>query len=175
MSRIHPKKGLLNLVYAWDRIRKSDWKIIICGPDDDNHLVTIKKEISRLKLDDFFIFKGSVEGAEKENLLRSCDLFVLPTYSENFGIVVLEALSYGIPVITTVGAPWKKIAEYNAGWWIEIGTEPLISALNDFFSLSEESCVNIGLNAISLADKEYSWKVVIDNLFDVYSNIIENE
>lgn len=172
MSRIHPVKGILNLVYAWDKIRKSNWKIIVCGPDDDNHLDTVKKEIYRLELDDYFVFKGPVESIEKENLLRSCDLFLLPTHSENFGIVVLEALSYGLPVITTVGAPWENITKYNAGWWIEIGVAPLIVALNDFFSLSEEARIEMGLNAISLADKEYSWKMVIDNLLDVYNNLI---
>ena len=164
MSRIHPKKGLLNLVYAWDKIRKEGWKIIICGPDDDNHLSIVKKEISHLGLNDFFVFKGSVEGEEKDNLLRSCDLFVLPTYSENFGIVILEALSYGLPVITTVGAPWKDVVAYNAGWWIEIGVEPLIEALNEFFTLSEKAHIEMGHNAIVLAEKEYSWGVTIDKL-----------
>jgi glycosyltransferase involved in cell wall biosynthesis len=45
---------------------------------------------------------------EKLNgILRSADIMVLPTYSENFGIVVAEALALGVPVITTTGTPWK--------------------------------------------------------------------
>jgi len=174
ISRIHPKKGLLNLIYAWNKIRKDGWNIIICGPDDDNHLIMVKKEIARLQLNNFFIFKGPVEGKAKEELLRSCDLFVLPTYSENFGIVVLEALSYGLPVITTIGAPWKSIADYNAGWWIEIGTEPLVEALKGFFSLSEKSRIEMGLNAITLADREYSWNTLIDKLLSLYRKQIES-
>lgn len=172
MSRIHPKKGLLNLVHAWDKIRKDGWKIIICGPDDDNHLAVVKEEVTRVNLSDSFVFKGSVAGEEKDRLLRTCDLFVLPTHSENFGIVVLEALAYGMPVITTVGAPWKNIEKYNAGWWIEIGVDPLIKALNEFLSLSENERKKIGQNAIVLAEKEYSWEVVINKLVSVYSKLI---
>ena len=108
MSRIHPKKGLINLVEAWSKIRDEKWKIIVCGPDDDNHLHLVMKRIEQLGLTSYFDFKGAVFGDEKERLLEECSLFVLPTYSENFGIVILEALAHGMPVITTKGCPWER-------------------------------------------------------------------
>lgn len=175
MSRIHPKKGLLNLVHAWDKIRKPDWKIIICGPDDDDHLKTVENEINRLDLQDSFELRGSVFGAEKDNLLRECDLFVLPTYSENFGIVVLEALSYGMPVITTHGAPWERIQDYHAGWWTEIGEQPLLNALKEYFEMSDVQYKDLSLNAVCLAKEEYSWNVVIDKLLNLYKKVVRHE
>lgn len=53
MSRIHPKKGLLNLVEAWNRIRNPQWQIIICGPDDDSHQKVVEDRIKTLKLNSF--------------------------------------------------------------------------------------------------------------------------
>ncbi|HCC30960.1 MAG TPA: glycosyl transferase family 1, partial [Marinilabiliales bacterium] len=73
-----------------------------------------------------------------------CDLFVLPTQTENFGIVVLEALMFNKPVITTVGAPWKDLVDYHCGWWINHGVEPLYDCLNNALSLSVTDLLQIG-------------------------------
>lgn len=168
MSRIHPKKGLIDLVEAWDKIRKEGWRIAVCGPDDDGHLQVVKNRIKELKLEPFFNFIGSVSGEQKDQLMRECDLFVLPTYSENFGIVILEALSYGIPVITTVGSPWEGLRKYNAGWWTEIGSEPLCCAINEFLHMSMNSHMIMAENARLLAKREFSWEIIINDLLKFY-------
>ena len=172
MSRIHPKKGLLNLVEAWNRIRNSQWQIIICGPDDDSHQKVVEDRIKTLKLNSFFEFKGSVTGKAKEDLLNKCSLFVLPTFSENFGIVVLEALAHGMPVITTVGSPWHSIEKYGAGWWIEIGVEPLSKALDEFIKMDFQERLKMAYNAQTLAKDKYSWDTIILNMLDVYKKVI---
>ena len=172
MSRVHPKKGVLDLVEAWDQIKDENWKIVICGPDDDNHLIEVRKKIKELKLEKFFIIEGPVSGMQKELLLRECRLFVLPTYSENFGIVILEALSYGMPVITTVGAPWKCINDYSCGKWTEIGTTPLVKALKELLYSPASTWDTMEKNARHLAINKYSWDIIIEQLIRVYSDTI---
>jgi glycosyltransferase involved in cell wall biosynthesis len=81
---------------------------------------------------------GEVQGDDKAAMFRSADLFVLPSFSENFGMVVAEALTYGVPVITTRSTPWADLEKFKCGWWIDTGAEPLIVALREAMSLSNE-------------------------------------
>ena len=106
MSRVHPKKGLLQLVRAWAQAAPAGWRLQIAGPDEGGHWSQVEALVTRLGLRGCVNYLGAVEGERKAALFRNADLFVLPTFSENFGVVVAEALAYGVPVITTRGAPW---------------------------------------------------------------------
>jgi glycosyltransferase involved in cell wall biosynthesis len=135
LSRIHPKKGLLELVEAWHLLRSRsgrnngcksgnrdgtgrinsrthellDWHIEYAGPDYGGHLNAVQKRIKELGVESDFSYLGDLSDQEKWSAYRRADVFVLPTYSENFGIVVAEALAAGVPVITTKGAPWSEL------------------------------------------------------------------
>ena len=144
LSRIHPKKGLINLVKAWEKLKSNKWKVIVAGPDEGGHRQDVEKLISEKKLSEYFEFIGPVEGKSKYDLYKSSDLFILPTYSENFGIVVAEALMSGLPVITTKGAPWEGLVKNDCGWWIDIGVDPMIRTLKEALSLSPEILDQMG-------------------------------
>ena len=124
LSRIHPVKGLMNLVAAWERVRPERWRMVVAGPDEGNYLAEVETAVQRAGLERNFDFVGPVAGAAKEKLYREADLFILPTFSENFGMVVTEALSYGVPVITTKGAPWKGLVDHRCGWWLSLWLKP---------------------------------------------------
>lgn len=116
VSRIHPKKGLFYLVDAWATVKKNScnralgaWKFIIAGPDQDGHAADVMARARAAGIENDFEIVGPVFGKEKEELYAKADLFVLPTFSENFGVVVIEALAYGCPVITTKGTPWAEL------------------------------------------------------------------
>ena len=156
LSRIHEKKGLIHLVRAWDRLRPDGWRVVIAGQDDFGYRSVLEREIRARGLESHFTFRGFVPRLEKDRLYREADLFVLPTYSENFGLVVPEALSRSLPVITTTGTPWEELDTRHCGWWIETGTEPLIGALRDALALSDRERAEIGSRGRRLVEEEYS-------------------
>jgi glycosyltransferase involved in cell wall biosynthesis len=172
LGRLHPVKGLINLVRAWALIRKEDWQIIIAGPDEGGHQAEVEKEIKRFDLNTNFTFIGPVQDNEKWEIYRNADLFVLPTYSENFGIVVAESLASGLPVITTKGAPWSELEEHECGWWVDIGVEPLAKALTEATALSSAARHEMGLRGRQLVEQNYSWSKIGKDMFSVYEWVI---
>ena len=109
VSRIQKKKGLPNLVRAWASIAHAGWQVVIAGPDQEGHTKEVQALARKLGVETDFQFVGPVFGDEKERLYEQADLFVLPSYSENFGVVIPEALAAGCPVITTKGTPWAEL------------------------------------------------------------------
>jgi len=172
LSRIHPKKGLLNLVAAWNCIRPKGWKMIVAGPDEENHLDEIKRAVKIAKIEEDFEFVGPIQGALKEKLYREADLFILPTFSENFGIVIAEALSYGIPVITTHGAPWQALVTNHCGWWVRPTADSIAEALQDAVSLSDATRYAMGQRGRNFVETEFSWELIAEQMLDAYQWII---
>jgi glycosyltransferase involved in cell wall biosynthesis len=95
-------------------------------------------------------------------------LFVLPTFSENFGTVIAEALAAGVPVITTRGTPWEKLRTRQCGWWIDIGVEPLAAALREAISLSDQQRQEMGRRGRCLVEEEYAWPQIGREMNAVY-------
>ena len=171
LSRIHPVKGLINLVNAWGIIRPHNWVLKIAGPDEDNYLRVIKDLVIKLDLLDCIEFIGEVEGSAKSYAYVNADIFVLPTFSENFGIVVAEALAHGVPVITTEGAPWKDLEIYKCGWWVKIGVPPLVEALSIAMNLSDSDRKIMGDNGLNYV-KQYESGGVSKKILEVYAWVI---
>jgi len=172
LSRIHPKKGLINLVKAWSQAVPEGWKAIIAGPDENGHQLEIKQEIAAAGLHNVFEFVGSVEGEQKNQLYRKASLFILPTFSENFGIVVAEALASGTPVITTKGAPWEGLITHNCGWWVDIGVEPLAEAIKLATSLPDEERIAMGLRGREYVAREFDWNEIGKKMTSFYNWIL---
>lgn len=158
VSRVQKKKGLPNLVEAWSRLPeevRKGWEVRIVGPDEANHVAELRAQCDRLGVS--FTFVGQKTGEDLAREYASADLFVLPTLSENFGSVVLEAMVYGLPVITTKGAPWAVLEEQKAGWWVDVGVEGLVTALTAALRMSSEDLQAMGARGKRFALEEYSW------------------
>lgn len=168
LSRIHPKKGLLNLMEAWAVVNPKDWVLTIAGPDERGHVSEVKARAEQLGIIDQVSFPGSIPDSEKWELYRESDLFILPTFSENFGVVVTEALASGIPVITTTGAPWGVLETHECGWWIEIGVDPLVTALQKAVTCSDEKRLDMGARGRALVKDRFTWPAVADILQKAY-------
>ena len=172
LGRIHPIKGLVNLVEAWNRVRPEGWRVRIAGPDEGGHQGEIRERVGRYRLDEQFEFLGPVYDEKKWDLYAAADLFVLPSFSENFGIVVAEALASGVPAITTRGTPWKELVAHNCGWWVEPGIEPLAAALHEAVSLSDATRRDMGERGRALIKNGYSWSRIASDMSAVYGWIL---
>jgi glycosyltransferase involved in cell wall biosynthesis len=175
LSRIHPKKGIENLVEAWSQIvlkLRENWQIEIIGNGEDNYIRALQLKINEFQLQQQIIIKPPVFGKEKVKIFGEASLFVLPTYSENFGIAVAEALASYTPVITTKGAPWQELNIHNAGWWIDVGVEPLKKALEAAMQTKESELSLMGLNGRKLIEDKYSMGAVAAQMIQLYDWIL---
>lgn len=157
LSRVHPIKGLLDLVEAWARVRRPGWRIVIAGGDEAGYRAKVTALIRVKGLQSDFEFVGFVEGARKQACFDSADIFILPTYSESFGIAIAEALSNELPVITTTGAPWQDLEEYRCGWWVEPGVQGVSGALLKALECSPEELMEMGRRGRQLVINKYTW------------------
>lgn len=175
ISRINPKKGLLMLVRAWGRLRPLGWRLKIVGPDENNYRGEIATAIEREGLTDVVTIRDAVDHKEKWMLYRAADLFVLPTHSENFGIVVGEALAAGTPVLTTKGAPWAELETYQCGWWTDISVDAIFHALQEATALSADELRMMGKRGRSLVEERYSWQAIGRDMLRAYEWLLGKE
>lgn len=169
LSRLHPKKGLLDLVEAWRRLRPPHWRLRIVGPDEGGHQREVLAAVVAAGLRDVIDFKDQVAGDAKWRHYRESDLFVLPSYSENFGIVVAEALRAGLPVITTQATPWSELASDGCGWWIATGVDSLEVALRQALTLTSEERRAMGQAGRRLVERRYTWPAVAEIMMENYT------
>lgn len=174
LSRVHVKKGINFLIEAVAQLKDQiqGYTIRIVGEGDTVYIHELKQLADNLGVSEMVRFEGGVYGDRKWSLYQQADLFVLPTYSENFGIVVAEALASGTPVITTKGTPWGELESFNCGWCTEIGTKPTIAALCAFLALSEEQLHTMGMNGRKLVEEKYSARKVAEEIVEMYRSMM---
>lgn len=183
VSRMHPKKGVMELVEAWGRLVVSLQSSVISGwccelvytvsgELEKEYESKVKARVKELGLDGQFIFTGALNDDEKWEAYARADLFVLPTYSENFGIVVAEALWAGVPVITTKGTPWHELEENKCGWWIDVGVDPVVKALRESLVISRQSLSEMGERGRRLVEEKYTWDAVVKVTVKGYMEVL---
>ena len=185
VSRMHPKKGVLELVEAFGKLVKNELEnrvgvgewccelvYTVSGELEREYEAKVKARVKELELGDKFMFTGALNDDEKWKAYARADLFVLPTYSENFGIVVAEALWAGLPVITTKGTPWSELGTRKCGWWIDVGIDPLMAALSEAMSLSDTERREMGERGRRLVEEKYTWDAVVKKMVEGYKRVI---
>lgn len=174
LSRVHPVKGLLNLVSAWAQLAPVGWRLCIAGPDEVGHLKEVLALVRQLGVEDSVDYVGAVDGAAKSALYNAADVFVLPSFTENFGVVVAEALAHGLPVITTRGAPWADLQTYGCGWWVDIGVDPLAQALRAAMGLNDDERRAMGARGRAYVWR-YAWDDIAQQTIDVYRWVLGDQ
>jgi glycosyltransferase involved in cell wall biosynthesis len=171
LSRIHPKKGLDILLRAWNAVRPDGWRLLIVGSGESAYAATLSQYCTDQEVPNVS-FHAHVEGRAREDIFRRASAFVLPTYSENFGNVVAEALIRGLPVITTTGTPWSGIVTQDCGWYVEPTLEALQSALRAATSLDAARLRDMGARGSRYARANFTLPRVREGLLTMYSAAI---
>jgi glycosyltransferase involved in cell wall biosynthesis len=174
-GRLHPIKGVENLLYAWSEIYNffPDWRLKIAGPGERQYVKKIKLISSTLSLQRVE-FSGPLYGEDKWNAYRNADLYILPSFSENFGMTVAESLSVGTPVITTKGTPWSDLVDKKSGFWVDGNIESLVSCLHEALPDILQLRV-MGENGKRWMIQDFSWDLVEKNMSIFYTWIIHRD
>lgn len=171
LSRVHPKKGLDILLRAWGELRPSDWQLLIVGHGEPHYVQQLKRLCAKANIANVD-FHSHVDGEAREAIFARSTAFVLPTYSENFGNVVGEALIRGLPVITTSGTPWSIVAEQNLGWYVEPDLESLKGALTALFAAEAGALAAMGARGREYVKSHLLIEAVRPQLLEMYQAAI---
>ena len=175
LSRIHQKKGIEILINVWEKIRFDfpDWNVVIAGNGEEEYIQQLKSMITSKKLQDCVEIIPPVFGKDKHKLYCESFLFVLPTYSENFGMVVAEALACGVPVVTTNGTPWQELNDEKIGWCVDLSEENIENAIRDALSLPAEELFAMGQKGSKHINNNYLYTSVAKKNLELYKWILE--
>ncbi len=159
LGRLHPIKGLNRLLKAVAKsaiVKKEHWQLRIVGPDTDGYGDKLRKLATRLTIADLVQFEIPVSGSNKEELLANAHALILPSHSENFGNVVIEALAQGTPVIASTGSPWQVLEQREAGFWTDNSVTALQIAIDTCLSLPDEQHAQYRERAYALAHEQFN-------------------
>lgn len=174
LSRVHPKKGIEILIDSWKQLCGiyPDWNIVVAGNGDPEYIESLKMRIREQGLESAIKIIPPIFGEGKYRLYCESSLFVLPTYSENFGMVIAEALSCGVPVITTTGTPWHELNENGIGWCVELSVQNIADTLKKAISLGEDKLFEMGQKGSVHVRDKYSYQSVAKMNLSLYEYIL---
>lgn len=174
LGRIHRQKRLDMLLDAWAQARPTGWKLIVAGPDEQNMVPQLQSQADRLGISDIEFLPAQNE-REKWALYRRASLMVLPSPSENFGLVVAEALAAARPAIATHGAPWQDLIDHHCGWWVQPTAAALAEAIRKATSCSPLELDAMGTRGRNLIREQYTWDSIAERFAAVYQWILTGQ
>ena len=162
LSRIHPKKGLDLLISAWSRLTREfpDWELLIVGPNEGGYQSKVEKMIADSGCSETCWLHPPVSGGEKYLVMRSSDLFVLPSYSEGFPMAVLEAAANCIPVVHTDECNFSELTACSGAWECTVDSEALHKTLREALGAEDSERTERGLKGREVVVKNYSWNKI---------------
>jgi glycosyltransferase involved in cell wall biosynthesis len=173
LSRLHYKKRPELLLESLRQLQADgrNFHVILAGSGEASYVSELQSLANQLGIADRISLPGMVVGQEKDLLFQGSDLFVLPSFSENFGIAVAEALVVGLPVVITPGIQIAAdIAAAQAGLVVEGEVNLLAEAITQLLT-NPERRQQMGKNGIKLAKERYSWRTIAQHLIPAYQTI----
>lgn len=176
LGRIHPKKGLEPLIEAWARVPLAaalGWRLAIAGWDDGGYEAALVARVRDLGIADSVSFLGPAFRDVKQRVFRSAAAFVLPSFSEGLPMAVLEAWSFGLPVIMTDECHLGVGFACGAALRVEPTVVSLAAGLADLAtSRSADELMAMGLRGRALVESRFIWPPISEDMADVYDWIV---
>lgn len=174
LSRLSWKKGLDTLVDAFAGLSRDmpEAVLVIAGGDDENYRGEVEANVVSHRLEKKVIFTGELNGMERSSAYEAADVFCLPSYAENFGVAVAEAMYFGVPVVVSdaVGlAP--RISEHEAGFVVRKDVLEVKFALFKILKNSKNGEA-MGARGRRLVAEEFSYSAVADKFYEAYDNLV---
>lgn len=175
LSRLLPTKGIDVLLGAFLSLVKqrdmAQWSLVLAGEGPEDYIGSLKHAVAAADAAEQVLFSGWLEGEDKDAALSNASLLALPSYHENFGLCVMEALAFGVPVLVSPHVSLAAdIEAAGAGWVAEIEKAALQTTLEAALS-SDEERGRRGVEGRALAAR-FDWSVVGAKLTDLYSSIL---
>jgi glycosyltransferase involved in cell wall biosynthesis len=167
MGRIHPKKGCDLLIEAFAKILAPhpEWQVVVAGPDQLGWQRKLDDRARQLGVADRLTWTGMISGAIKWAALRTAEVFILPSHQENFGIVVSEALSAGVPaLISNKVNIWREIEGHGAGIVKEDTIEGTCDLLQGYIGMSAEKKLEMRQRARECFEQRFEISKVAQRL-----------
>ena len=170
LSRVHVKKGIELLFEAWKRLHSDyvDWQLLVIGNGETEYIHSLENRVESLGLKDCIKILPPVFGEAKIKVYQESALFCLPSFSENFGMVIAEAMSCGTPVITTTNCPWEILNETSTGWCIDLSVDNLERALRDAMGMDANALYDMGQRASKLIYDNFGYRSVTRRTLQLY-------
>lgn len=189
LSRVHPKKGIELLIDAFSRVHQEfpDWNVVVVGNGEDSYRLALKNKVAELGLGNYVEILSPVFGEAKVKLYQESSVFCLPSYSENFGMVIAEVMSCGVPAITTNGTPWQLLNgdvstmgasldmlgnNKKTGWCIDLSVDNLEKALREAMMMPSVELYEMGQRGSKLVNANFNYRMVAKMNLALYDWII---
>ncbi|EMI24747.1 glycosyl transferase, group 1 [Rhodopirellula europaea SH398] len=173
LGRLYPVKGLPMLLESWAKIRPRKWQLRIVGPDEAGHRAELNESIARHRLGDVVQILGPVDDEGKWREMSNADLFVCPSYTENFGIAIAEAMACGVPVLTTTGTPWEILNRDSLGWWVPAQTEAICKALVEATQKAQSKLRGMGFRSRLYVNDNFQWSRIGESMYSKYLELLD--
>lgn len=176
LGRLHPKKGLAELLRGWAGLRDTapelhvQWRLVIAGWDDGGHLETLHALAQELGLGEV-IFPGPLHGAAKDSAFAHADAFILPSFSEGLPMAVLEAWSWGLPVFMSEACNLPVGFTENAARRVEPIPDVLVKTLVE--GLAAPDLDTMGARGRKLASQRFAWTPIAEQHIEAYEWMLQ--
>lgn len=174
VGRLHPIKNIHLLLECWYNLKSytDNCELIIVGNGDKEYELQLKRYVTEKRLNNV-IFSGFIEQEQLKDIIPQFDYLILPSKSENFGMVVPEALINNVPVLASKGTPWEELRTFQCGWWYN--QDDLSDTLIEAIQLPESERIAMGKRGKSLVCEKYSMEEVSLKMKQLYSWILTKE
>lgn len=175
LSRLHPKKGLHNLINAWALLQETSpkgnesWGLVIAGWGDPTYVAELKRLATGLGIEKSVYFAGPLFGLAKEGAYQNANAFILPSFSEGQPLVILEAWSHRLPVVMTPACNLPEGVANGAAIESGLQTEDVLQALRSLIDLSPDDRIQMGNRGERLVAEKFTWQKIAHEMREVYN------